>query len=202
MVTARISRGPGRERIAILGLLALSLLALAIAPLQLDEGYSIIEHTTSESAAQGVDGGWVARAGFLMLGSAVFWLAVLSRRRWGLGGALLLGLFGLLMVSAAAFSSKPWQETAPYDSTEDLLHSVAASAMGLCFIIGLISVGVSRISASQRALDFFAAGAAIALSIGLLVFDDVQGLLQRLMFLVGYAWFIRETLTLRTEQGR
>lgn len=57
--------------------LATSMALLALAPLALPESYSWIELGTSESAAQGVEGAWVARAGFVgatpMLMSTPVW---------------------------------------------------------------------------------------------------------------------------------
>jgi TRAP-type C4-dicarboxylate transport system permease small subunit len=62
---------------AIAGLVA-SALALALAPLLLPTSYSWVAHTTSESAAQGVPGSWLARVGFLVFGAAVLATAFLA----------------------------------------------------------------------------------------------------------------------------
>jgi hypothetical protein len=101
-----------RKEPAVLTLLLLSAVALALAPLNVDDSYSVIKQTLSESAGQGVKGAWVARSGFLLLGGAVVWLTILSRERWGLAASVLLGTFGFLMVSIAAISSKSWVEIA------------------------------------------------------------------------------------------
>jgi hypothetical protein len=190
-----------RPSMGILALLTLSVAALAGAPLAVEDGYSVVEHTVSESAAQGVEGAWLARLGFLLLGSGVAWLTALSGRRWGLAGTVMLGAFGVMMVSAAAFSSKPWQADAPYDSTEDLLHSIAASAMGVAFIVGLISIGAISATSRDRIIHYAVACLAVGLSIGLLAWEGGQGLLQRLMFLAGYVWFAREAWALRSNES-
>jgi hypothetical protein len=52
-----------------------SAILLAIAPLFMSEGSSVVEQPTSESAGQLVLGSWVARTGFLCFGFAALWLA-------------------------------------------------------------------------------------------------------------------------------
>jgi hypothetical protein len=43
--------------------------------------YSWVSNTTSESAAQGVQGAWMARLGFVLFGMSVILLVAESRRR-------------------------------------------------------------------------------------------------------------------------
>jgi len=122
----------GGERHLIAGagpavLLAASVALIAIAPAVVPDGYSVIEHTTSESAAQLVAGSRAARTGFVCLGLAVLWLArARSRDRgWGPAGTIAHLLFGICMLGTAVFAARSWETSAPYDTTEDLLHSVA-----------------------------------------------------------------------------
>ncbi|HET9901772.1 MAG TPA: hypothetical protein VFR46_12025 [Actinomycetes bacterium] len=61
--------------------LALSAIALGAAPALMPDDYSWIGHTTSESAAQGVSGAWLARLGFLLFGLSAIWLAAQRLRR-------------------------------------------------------------------------------------------------------------------------
>lgn len=67
---------------ADLVLLGVSAVALAIAPVGLDESYSWVEHTTSQAGGQGVDGAWMARLGFILFGLAVIWLAHRKAGEW------------------------------------------------------------------------------------------------------------------------
>lgn len=188
--------------VGILCLLGLSLVALALAPLNLDNGYSLIENTISEGAGQGVEGAWLSRVGLLMLGCAITWLSVLAVSRWGTAGTLLLGTLGVLMISATVFSSRSWLEEARFDQTEDLLHRLAAFAMGVAFIVGVLSVSRQReAEIKARYPDLLTVVAATGFSLGILSWSEVQGLMQRLMFLVGYAWFTWETLMLRSSRG-
>lgn len=77
------------------------------------------------------------------------------------------------------------------DETEDLLHSVAATGMGLAFAAGVLVVGLRRRGAGPwpRVLDAVAVVASVALPAAMSLFPAVDGVLQRLMFAVAYAWY-------------
>ena len=69
--------------VGILCALVISATCLLLAPALMPESYSWIQHTTSESAAQGVEGAWLARLGFVTFGLGVLWLTALLRVVWG-----------------------------------------------------------------------------------------------------------------------
>lgn len=182
----------------ILACLVTSALALAFAPVLMPTDYSWIAHTTSESAAQGVDGAWLARLGFLLFGGGVIWLAALKRRTWGRWATVLHTCFGVFMIAAAVFSARPWDSSLPYDPIEDLLHSVAATVLGFSFAFGVVAIVLRRANhdSTFRWLDAAAIAASVVLPVGMLLMDDVAGALQRGMFLIAYAWFAQETVAL------
>lgn len=171
-----------------------SALALALAPLLMPDSYTWVTHTTSESAAQGVSGAWLARLGFLTFGLTVSWLTVISSSRWGRWGTLLHGMFGVLMIATAAFSHRPFEPGIVFDRTEDLLHSVAATAMGFAFALGVVAVMVHRPErpVPRRVLDVAALVASVIIPLGMGAWNGSAGLLQRLMFLMAYLWYATE----------
>jgi hypothetical protein len=173
-----------------------SALALALAPLLMPDSYSWVSHTTSESAAQGVSGAWLARLGFLVFGLAVLWLAAFAGARWGRWDRLFHGMFGVLMAATAAFSHRPFEPGIMFDRTEDLLHSVTATAMGFAFAIGVVAVMVSRPGrlTSRHALDAAALVASVVIPLSMVAWSRNAGLLQRSMFLVAYLWYGTEAL--------
>jgi hypothetical protein len=176
--------------------LAISVAALATAPALLPAGYSWISRTTSESATQGLAGGWLGRLGFLFFGLSVLLLADVCRRGWGSWGTALHVAFGALMTAAATFSHRPWQAGVPFDRTEDLLHSVAATGMGLAFAAGVVAVMFERASLRRRlrVLDVMAVAASVAIPLAMSAVPSIDGLLQRLMFAVAYAWYVTEAV--------
>jgi hypothetical protein len=175
----------------VVTLLVLSAGALTAAPFFMPTGYAWIIHTTSESAAQGLEGAWVARLGFLAFGMAVVGLAGASRATWGRGVVVFHLLFGVGLIATATFSHRPWLPEVPFDPIEDLLHSFAATAMGFAFAIGVALRLVQRVveGGRGRVLDVAALVAATAIPAIMAFEPDVAGLVQRLMFLVAYAWY-------------
>ena len=196
----RISTHPARRemrsRTGPTALLVASAVCLATAPLLLPSSYSWVAHTTSESAAQGVEGAWLARMGFLLWGFGVFWEVRLNRSRWDKWTRRFHVAFGVLMIATAAFSARPWVADAQFDPTEDTLHSFTATAMGFAFALGVLGVMLHKLRRGSRRVmfDVVAMAAATLIPICMSIWGDVDGLLQRLMFLIAYAWYVREAL--------
>ncbi len=183
---------------------AASVLALALAPLLLPADYSWIAHTTSEAAAQGTEGAWLARLGFLAFGLGVIWLTTRVGGRWGRWGVGFHSSFGVFMVAAAVFSARSWNPATPFDRTEDLLHSVAATAMGFAFAFGVLAVLLRRRGrgGGVHGVDLVAIAASIVIPLAMTAWGEGAGLLQRGMFGIAYLWYGREALLgVRPEGG-
>lgn len=176
--------------------LVFSAVLLAVAPVFMPTTYDWVRHTTSESAAQGIDMAWVARLGFTTFGISVIALSVTGRPRWNIWARISHFGFGLFMTMAAAASARPWFEPATFDPSEDWVHSFAATAMGFAFAGGVLAVtiGRARIGPGIRLLDAMALVASVVFPVGMGVVPNAAGLLQRAMFLVAYGWYITESL--------
>jgi uncharacterized membrane protein YhaH (DUF805 family) len=181
---------------AILGCLVASAASLALAPALMPESYSWVSHTTSESAAQGVDGAWLARIGFLIFGLGVLALGRICSASWGRLAAASHAVFGISMIATAAFSSRSWEPGMPFDQTEDLLHSAAATLMAVAFSVGVLAITIRRARERlpARPLDLLAIAVSVMISIGMAIWGDIAGALQRTMFLVLYAWYASEAI--------
>lgn len=166
-------------------LLAASLAALAIAPTLMPESYSWVEHSISESAAQGVAGAWLARLGLLLYGFAVLTLVAIAGSAWGLWGRLAHGVYGVSIIAAAAFAHRPWEDV-PFDAFEDFLHSVASFGVGFSFTIGVIIVSLRRgpNAGPIRVLDALAVVSAVVIPMVMFNVSGIGGVVQRGMFLV------------------
>ena len=183
--------------VAVLGLLGVSAVALAAVPAVLDESYNWVEHTTSQAGGQGVDGAWLARLGFVLFGAAVIWLAHRKAGAWHQPATALHVSFGSCLVAVAAFSLRSWQAGAPFDRTEDTLHSVAATVMGFAFALGVTAARwrPGR-PASFRVLDVVAIAASVVIPLAMSAATDVTGALQLAMFAIAYLWYAREAIDL------
>jgi hypothetical protein len=185
--------------------LAAAALCLALAPLAMPADYSWVTRSISESAAQGIDGAWVARAGFLLMGLGTVLTALASADRWRTPGAVLLGLYGVLMMSAAALSTQSWRPDAAYNALESTLHSTAATAMGCCYALGVLAVLLADrgMPTPQRVLGLGAVASSVAVPLGMVAAPSIAGVLQRAMFAVALVWLAVEANRTRndTEEG-
>ena len=173
-----------------LGLLAFSLLALLLAPRLMPASYDWLQHTTSESAAQGIPGAWLARLGFMIFGLTVIWLSVRLQDRWTLPVRWLHLAFGVFMIGAAVFSARPWLPEYPFDPVEDALHSFAATAMGFAFAGGISLRLLHREQDTRgRIIDIVAIVASVAIPLAMSGLPDWDGVLQRGMFAIAYLWY-------------
>lgn len=145
------------------------------------EGYSWVTHTISESAAQGIEGAWLANT---------------LDTVWARGAVWLHTSFGVFMVATAAFSHQPWIAGIPYDRFEDTLHSFAATAMGFAFSLGVVIRLWQRAEHDRfgRLLDIIALVAATAIPLLMFYNSTIAGLVQRIMFLVAYIWYGTQAL--------
>ncbi len=186
----------------VVAMLLASVVAVAIAPTLMPDSYSVVEHSVSESAAQGVEGAWLARLGFLLLGFAVLASAGIAGTRWGVWGRIAHRTYGVSMVGAAAFSHMPWLDVR-YDAFEDFLHSVAASGMGFAFTAGVLIVTFrrSRNAVGARAFDWVAIAAAMVIPMVMFNITGVAGLVQRVMFGIGYLWYGLEAIRSGRARG-
>jgi hypothetical protein len=193
---------PAQRALTLIGVLAClvaSAASLAVAPTLMPASYSWVAHTTSESAAQAVPGAWLARLGFLLFGLAVLAIASLAADLWGRNAAWMHAAFGVLMVAAAAFSARSWDTGVPFDVVEDVLHSVAATAMGFAFALGVAAVAwrMWRAGSGLRWLDITAVTASVLLPLAMVAWGQYAGALQRIIFVVAYVWYGAEALRAR-----
>jgi hypothetical protein len=180
--------------------LGASAVALALAPALMPDGYSWLSMTTSESAAQGVDGAWLPRLGFVLFGLSVLLLVTVRQTGWGPAATALHAGFGLLMLATAGFSTRSWQPGAVYDRTEDSLHSVAATAMGFAFAVGVVAAALRL--RRRRWLDVAAVLASVLLPLAMTAQPAAAGVLQRAMFAVAYTWYATEAVRDGRRRGR
>ncbi len=179
--------------LGVLSALLAGALALLLAPLALGPSYDWTIHTTSESAAQATSGAWVARTGFVAFAVAVG--ALVLRPTWELAARVFHSVFAICMVGVSIYSSKSWDPLVPFDATEDLLHSIAATVMGFAFAAGVVSVLVRRTSDwRDGAFDVLAVVASVTIPLAMTVNGWPHGLLQRAMFGIAMVWYGREAL--------
>ncbi|MGB3187568.1 MAG: DUF998 domain-containing protein [Ornithinimicrobium sp.] len=178
--------------VALVVALGSSMLLLALAPLALPPSYSWVRLGTSEAAAQGIAGAWVARAGFVCFGLAVLGVCVLRHGAWQPLATGLHACFGVGMMMVAVYSHAPWEAGVPYVELEDRLHSFFASVVGFSFIAGVATTLAVRRPRTRASTGGDIAALVITSTIPLLMANSYWGVLQRLMFLTAALWYALE----------
>lgn len=174
--------------------MATAAIAVLTAPLALPPDYSPLLHSVSESAAQQEPGAWLGRLGLLVSGLSVLLVCVIRARVWGVIATTSFALFGLFWALTAVFSTGSWDPSIPREGLEQTLHSVFATAMAVVVVGGLIRAFARGVPTPWRIATLVFVAAATFLPLAALLLPDVDGALQRVMFVVAYAWFLREAL--------
>ncbi len=125
----------------------------------------------------------------MLYGLSIFFIGAKGTLMWFQKFPFLF--FGISMLSVAVFSNKPWVEGIPYNNTEDVLHSIGSSAVGIAFIANVIVISMSRIHHNSKTItfDLFAIIASLIIPLSMGFLAGYRGILQRAMFTVSYIWY-------------
>lgn len=164
------------------------LIVIFLLPYYSAEGYSVIKNTTSQLGAQNSPKAWIMNTVFFLMGTVCILEGCLRLRNFWFQKAV-LGIFGLALIMAAFFQHAPITD-GPFNHLEDQLHSIAATLVGFSFTaLAFSAVFVVRFVLS-RILAFSAGCISVVLSILMFSLPDYTGILQRLMFILAFAWLI------------
>jgi hypothetical protein len=94
------------------------------------------------------------------------------------------------MTMNAVFSHRPIDHAIAYDVRADELHSLFATVVGFAFTFGAIAQSFIERGRWRRLVCYGAAAVAIILPLGMLQFPEIQGVLQRIMFGITFAWLV------------
>jgi hypothetical membrane protein len=162
----------------------LFLLAVLLGPLYAVENYSMTGGLISHLGAQNTPYNYIMIIGFLALGLGLLIDGIGCYRR----EAIPFMAFGAFMALAGIFPHMPMDDTARYSLLTHQLHGVFASLAGVSITIGLIWQAFTDTGALKRTTHAVLAILCVALPIAMLLYSDVQGLIQRFMYLAIFAW--------------
>jgi len=157
---------------------------MTILPIFSFNEYAIIKHTTSHLGAQGSPNAWVMNIMFIVLGSTSIYISIKTKVRFH---QLVGFLFGIGLIGAAFFRHAPVINLNAGRLLEDQIHSICASLTGVSFV--LLSIGHGWMHKDhQRIVSFIVGVIATFISIGMMMFPEVMGILQRIMFVTAFYW--------------
>ena len=166
--------------------IALFMAAVAFGPLYTVPGYSMTQHVISQLAAQHTPGNGIMATAFVLLGTAIVVDGLRAPRR---RQAWPFIAFGLAFALAGLFGHRPIAPDVPYSAAVDAAHSALATVSGTALTIGFAWQALRR-SASMAHRAVAAAMALVCLGLPLLMLAHpaVQGLIQRAMYALVFAW--------------
>jgi hypothetical protein len=96
--------------------------------------------------------------------------------------------FGLFMALSGLFGHTPIADSVPFDELEHRLHSLLATLAGVSITAGLAWHALRTPRRGQRAAALALAVLCVVLPLSMLNFPAYQGLIQRVMYLLVFAW--------------
>lgn len=166
-----------------IGILIFTAAALA-GPWYTVEGYSSVSNLISQLGAQNTANSFIMVGGFLALGVGIIADGI---RRFS-KPVLPFVAFGLFMALAGLFAHKPLSPEKTFSMFAHQAHSVLATLAGISITVGLLWQAVYAPEMRTRAMTTILAVLCFILPLCMLAFADVQGLIQRFMYLLIFAW--------------
>ena len=176
--------------VAICGI-AFIVIAFLAGPAFSPSEFSWLRHTVSEQASQSLDGAWIMRLGFVAYGFCTSYAAFLDRHtRPNIRYVLMV--FGMGLIATAVWSNASIMPNFDSDLREDWIHSIASGIVGTAFASACALRIFAPFGSTRDVLAWIGLLASIAIPFAMNQVPDYQGLLQRAMFLISFAFVIRE----------
>lgn len=160
-------------------------IAVAVGPFYTADGYSPVSNVISELAAQRTQGNYIMASAFLILGAAIVAQGVSAFHR----SLIPFMVFGASFGAAGLFGHRPITTGVPYISWVDATHSALATVAGVALTIGFGWQAAAARTLWYRWICAALALACIGLPLLMLQQPQVQGLVQRAMYLLVFVWF-------------
>ena len=171
--------------LSVLFIVIVILIAHILAP----EAYDWKRNTISELAAQGYRHKWIMQIGFIGFG-VLLSVGVLqnSLRNYRFRQfPLLIYAIGILL--AGIFCTRPFVDGIPYSEVEERLHSSFASIAGFALSAAMLLHFLTDHS-RRRIIHAISLILVLGLSIAFGLVSSYAGIVQRILYLVGFSWLI------------
>ena len=173
--------------LSVLFIVIVILIAHILAP----EAYDWKRNTISELAAQGYRHKWIMQIGFIGFG-VLLSVGVLQNIRKERNYRfrqfpLLIYAIGILL--AGIFCTRPFVDGIPYSEVEARLHSSFASIAGFALSATLLLYFLTD-NRRRKLPQLISLFLVLGLSITFSLLSSYTGIVQRMLYLVGFSWLI------------
>lgn len=174
--------------IAVIFLTIIILIAHWISP----DNYIWSRDSISELAAQKYTYAWLMRLGFIGFGSMIFigsvWKVVNSpKRNWPHS---LVAIYGLAILISGIFPTAPITAGTLYSIRQSEMHSLMATLAGISISLAMLAFTFTDPLPGRKAIHLSALILTVILSGSFAILGSIAGVLQRLLYLIGFAWLI------------
>jgi len=166
-----------------IGILIFAVAALA-GPWYTVEGYNPLRDVISLLGAQNTPNSLIMVAGFLALGIGIVTDGI---RRFS-KPMLPFMAFGLSMGLAGVLAHKPLSPVVAFSGTAHQAHSALATLAGISITVGLLWQAALVSTFRSRASAIVIAALCLILPLTMIAFQQAQGLIQRIMYLLVFLW--------------
>jgi hypothetical membrane protein len=178
-------------RFSIFYFVAVIILAHFFTPPQ----YRWTQNTISDLAAQGMIYQWIMQVGFIGFGLLLnlgFLLKFIAAGKISYPDIFIM-LYGLCILLTGFFSAAPFLEGVKFSVQEGNLHSLFATAAGICFTIGIFLRLITAPTLAERWQYgiFLLLVTLTSLSLGFAengIIPVGKGIVQRSLYLVSFIW--------------
>ena len=164
--------------------IAIFVLAVIAGPLYTVQGYSAVGNLISELAAQNTPRNFLMSGAFVALGAAI----VADGARTHHASVAPFLAFGFFMALAGLFGHKPINPDLPYLAWAHTVHGALATTAGISISVAFIWQAIRQRHATQRVVAAVLATLCFALPMAMLWLPEFQGAIQRLMYVLVFAW--------------
>ena len=165
---------------------------IILAHLLSPESYDWTINTISDLAAQGYQRSWIMQAGFIGFGVMVILAGLIHWRRegkWKLRHVPVM-LYGLAILFSGIFSTAPFRSGVTYSQTEASIHSICATVAGVALSLGILLFALSDQPVWRRWVHAAFLVMITLISVLFALLSQYAGAVQRLLYLVGFAWLV------------
>jgi hypothetical membrane protein len=166
-----------------IGILLFAVASL-VGPLYTVDGYRSVANLISQLGAQNTQNNYIMIVGFIVLGIGL----IADGFRNFSKPKIPFILFGLCMVLAGIMAHKPLDPTVPYSELMHQAHGALATLAGISITAGLLWQAFIVSKPLSRTIALILAILCLVLPLCMLAFQDIQGLIQRLMYLLMFTW--------------
>jgi len=166
-------------------------LVILTAHIFVPEPYNWMHNTISELASQGYRNKWIMQVGFIgfgiLLSIGVFQnIRVEENYRFR---QILLVIYAVGILLAGIFCTRPFVDGIPYSEVEARLHSIFASIAGFALSAAMLLYFLTDHS-RRRILHAISLVLVLGLSISFGLASSYAGIVQRILYLVGFIWLV------------